>query len=140
MAEQPVLMENTKIHSFTRFNKGVFTRNERFFRKVYADEITEAMCKSAGIDYEPYRGNRVALEAAKPAEDITIEVKKDAPEKAHEIEVDSPGQARPDIEDWDEAKLRAYCQENEIPTHPAARKAGLEAAITRYFNDLERVG
>ena len=125
MADKPILMENTKINSFSIFNEGVYQRNSRIFRKVYKQDLTAKMCTSAGLSVPDY------LKETSKAVGI-VEV--DAPV----VEVDAPvvESQRPDIEDWDEDKLRDYCMENDIPTHPAAKKPGLVAAITRYFDEL----
>lgn len=136
MPEQPVLMENTKINSFAIFNERVYNRNLRFFRKIYKEDVTPAMCKSAGIAVPDY----VKLNAAKAATEVTVEVKEVEPVKAPEmleVQVDDTVIARPDTSGWSEDELRNFTQDNDIPIHPQAKTAGLQAAITRYYDDLE---
>jgi 3'-phosphoadenosine 5'-phosphosulfate sulfotransferase (PAPS reductase)/FAD synthetase len=144
--EAPVLMENTKIESFSVFHPDVFERNRRYYRPVYADEITPRMCKSAGLS--PDRavidddGNKIAKEA-----------KKDEPVKAPEVspsavKVETPAEPEPakeqdpiaDIEDWTAKEMREYAQTHDIPVHPAARRNGLIAAITRHYKQLKAQG
>lgn len=129
MAEAPLLMENTKNHTFSVFNEKVLKRNSRFFRPVYRNEVTQAMCKSAGLSGKEF------------AEKKAVEVVETPPVAAPAME-EAPPQAEtlpqaPDFSGWDEDTLRNYCQENDIPTHPAAKSAGLQAAITRFFDELE---
>ena len=133
MGEAIKLMENTKVKTFSVYNQGVFDRNRRDFRVVPANEITVAMCKSAGIS--PDRAT------------VTEEVKKEEPVKAPTPTepldapiVDDGGDGRPNIEDWDEDKLRAFTQEQNIPIHPQAREPGLRNAIDRFYNDKSREG
>ncbi len=130
MGEAIKLMENTKVKTFSVYNEGVFKRNRRDFRVVSPDEITEAMCKSAGV----------SLTWAT----VTKKVKKAEPVKAPEPTEPSdapPASSIPeDLDGWDEKTLKDYAQEQDIPTHPAARKPGLIAAITRHYKELAKSG
>ena len=128
MAEQPVLMENTKIHTFSIWDEKVYNRNKRFFRPVYRPELTSAMLVSAGLS--PNADGHVD---EKPAEEV-VEVAPPATESEPKTAPGTP--ERPDFTDWDEDRLREFTESMDIPTHPAARKAGLQAAITRYFDEL----
>ena len=124
MGEAIKLMENTKVKTFSIYNDGVFKRNRRDFRVVSPDEITEAMCKSAGV----------ALTWAT----VTKEVKKAEPVKAPDVVVEPTSDIPADLDEWDEKTLKDYAQEKDIPTHPAARKPGIIAAITRHYKELAK--
>jgi hypothetical protein len=125
MGEAIKLMENTKVKTFSVYNDGVFKRNRRDFRVVSPDEITEAMCKSAGVSPEWAT--------------VTKEVKKAEPVKAPDV-VEPTSDIPADLDEWDEKTLKEYAQDKDIPTHPAARKPGLIAAITRHYKELAKSG
>ena len=128
MGEEIKLMENTKVKTFSVYNQGVFNRNRRDFRVVSPNEVTVAMCKSAGIDVS----NATVTE---------VEVKKAEPVKVPDTEDATPDSPLPEeFDEWDEKTLKEYAQANDIPTHPAARKPGLIAAITRYYRELAKPG
>lgn len=122
------LMENTKVGTFRKFNETVFKRNRKNYRIVQDDELTNAMLKSAGYS-----------QVIEKQADVTEEKTYNTPESDNLLPDAStePASDRPDFEGWDENQLREYTMSKEIPTHPAAKKAGLQAAITRYFDDLE---
>jgi hypothetical protein len=124
------LMENMKVGTFSIYNEGVYNRNIRWFRIVPANEVTVAMCKSAGIAPT----NATVTEEVKKAEPVKAP---DVPEAPVETEVVGPEFTLPDgIGEWSEETLRDYAQERDIATHPAARKPGLIAAITRYHREI----
>ena len=132
---EAMLMENTKNTTFSRFNEKVFNRNRRFFRKIEEKELTSAMCASAGIAVpESVRAKEAKVVKAETPK-VIAQVKEAGPEKA---QVDEPkGDGRPDTTGWNEDQLRDYAQDKDIPTHPAAKIAGLNAAITRHFDELK---
>ena len=141
MDQTPVLMENTKIGTFSLFREGSYKRNRNFRRPIFAADVTPDMEKSAGLDVGTYSTEAAPVKTPKPVKaPRPIELTETKPEAEIPIEVVEGREARPDFSDWDEDKLRAFTEERDIPTHPNARVAGLQAAITRYFSDLEIIG
>ena len=132
MGEAIKLMENTKVKTFSVYNDGVFKRTRRDFRVVSPDEVTVAMCKSAGIDV----ANATLTDKVKKAEPAVK-----APGETQPIPAEDAPQATliPEgLDEWDEKTLKDYAQEQDIPTHPAARKPGIIAAITRHYKELAK--
>lgn len=128
------LMENTKIGTFRVYNERVFKRNYKHYRMVNPDELTNAMLKSAGMEPRPELDAAPVKQAA-PIPNIPVTPLAETPEVKVEGFLE-----RPDTSEWDESTLREYALDNDIPTHPAAKTAGLQAAITRYFDELAAVG
>ena len=120
---EPILMENTKTNTFSRFNPRVYKRNRRFYRKVPNGEITLTMLVSAGMGAEAIKSE--PKPAAKP------EPKPAA--KPDGIIVDATIAGAPDMSGWSEDQLRDYAQDNDIPYHPMAKESGLRKAIQRHF-------
>ena len=149
MDNTPVLMENTKIMTYTIYNEKVYKRNKRNMRIVYARDVSPNMEESAGLPVGTYSNLTEPVKKDVPVKAPTITpeapeatITPEAPEATEAPEAPEATEApeavqRPDFTDWDEDKLREFTQEHDIPIHPHAKTTGLQAAITRYFDELE---
>ena len=117
---KPILMENTKIHTFSRYNEKVYKRNERFYRIVPNNELTPSMFKSAGMS--PLKSK----EAPKPKADPEPTQLNPNPYAIPNL---------PDMEGWDEEDFRKFAQDHDIPYHPMAKATGLRKAIERFYQN-----
>lgn len=104
----PVLMENTETGLVVPYRAKTCTRLKKLMRPIYLSDATPAQVKDFCLKPE----------AAKPAPAPTGDVPSGCP----------------DLADWDEAELREYTQEHDIPVHPNAKAPGLTKSIQTFHS------
>jgi hypothetical protein len=123
MNDQPVLMKNTTTGGYFVYNKRTQSRMKNLI-PIFEAQVTPEMEESAGLALGHYSREKVeVVPQALPAA---------APQAAPVVDQ----MARPDTSGWSMEQLMELTEKYDIPVHPAAKEAGYNKAIDRYFVEV----
>ena len=129
MKDQPVLMKNTTTGGYIIYNERTLSRMKNLI-PIFEAQVTPEMEEAAGVALGTF---------SQPAAPVV-----EAPVAAPVVEAPAPTTMdrpvsqmdRPDTSDYDMKQLMELTDKFDIPVHPAAKEAGYNKAIDRYFVEV----
>jgi hypothetical protein len=135
MNDQPVLMKNTTTGGYFVYNERTQSRMKNLI-PIFEAQVTPEMEESAGLALGQYSREKEEVAPPVSAPAATTAPVVNAPVvNAPVVQV-----ARPDTEGWSMEQLMELAEKFDIPVHPAAKEAGYNKAIDRYFVEVNAEG